>query len=96
MHTKVQVRKLNSHSTALLYSNIDQTVKNMYKLIIIVNIYRFNLLSKAVIIYIETLNRSQKEAITLVYAFIKSLNLFKIQKVLKKDSTFKIFTIKYI
>lgn len=44
----------------------------------------------------EVLYTSQKETIGFVYFLIKSLNLFKVLKILKRDNTFKIFIVEYI
>lgn len=68
-------------------------MKNICKLMAIAKTYKFNLLSIVVVVCIEVLNRSQKKVIALVCAFIESLNLFKVQKILKRDNIFKVFTV---
>lgn len=76
--------------------NITQCVQNAYKLIVIAKIDRFNSLFEDVIICMKTIHRSQKKIICLVYSWIELLNTFKIYKALKKDSTYRIFTIKCV
>ena len=44
----------------------------------------------------KALYRPQKKAISLICSLIESPNLSKVQKVLKKDSRFKAFTVKCI
>ena len=44
----------------------------------------------------EALYRPQKEAVGLVCSLIESLNLFEVQKALKRDSRFKAFAVKYL
>lgn len=57
---------------------------------------RFNSLFEVVVVYIKALNKPQNQVITLIYILIKSSNLFKNQKALKKDSMFKIFAVKCV
>ena len=63
---------------------------------LIAKIYGFNSLSKVVFVRIEALYRPQKEVVGLVCSLIESSNLSEVQKALKRDSTFKVFTIEYI
>lgn len=62
----------------------------------IVKTYKFNSLSKAIIIYIKALHSPHKEAVDLIYSLIEFPNLSKVSKVLKKNSKFKTFAIKYV
>lgn len=61
-----------------------------------VKIYIFNSLSEAIIIHIKVLHRSQKETVFVIYALIKLSNLFKVQRVLKRDKIFEVFFVKCI
>lgn len=79
------------HLMTSLYLNNDQVIKNVHKLMAITKSYKFNLLSEAIIVHIEVLHRPQKRAIILVWALIKSPNLSKVKKALKRDGTFKRF-----
>lgn len=58
--------------------------------------YRFNSLFKAIAICIKALYKFPKKVIAFICTLIKSLNLSEVQKALKKDGTFKEFTVKYI
>ena len=58
--------------------------------------YELNSLSEAVVVRMEALHRSQKEAVGLVRFLIESPNLFEVQRALKKDSTFKVFVIECV
>lgn len=73
-----------------------QVIKNTHKLITIVKIYKFHSLFEAIVVYIETLNRPQKKAITLFYTLIKLSNLSKIQRGLNKDNMFEFFAVKSV
>lgn len=77
-HTKIQVWKLTSYFTTLLHLNNNQVLKNICKLIITAKTYKFNLLSKTIIVCMKALNELQKEAIAFICTLIKLPNLFKV------------------
>ena len=79
------------HPAASSHLNNDQAIQNVRKLTSIAKTYRFNSLSQAVFICMETLHRPQKEAVGLIYSLIESSNLSEVQKALKRDSRFKVF-----
>ena len=58
--------------------------------------YGFNSLSEAVFVCMEALHKSQKEAVGFFCSLIELLNLSEVQKILKRDSKFKAFVVKFV
>ena len=84
------------HPAASSHLNNDQAIQNVRKLTSIAKTYGFNSLSEAVFVRMEALYRPQKEAVGLVCSLIKSPNLSKVQKALRRDSRFKAFTVECV
>lgn len=84
------------HPFTSSHLNNEQVIQNTYKLMVIAKIYGFNLLFEAIIVCMEVLHKFQKEAIGLVHSLIKLPNLSEVQRVLKRDNTFKTFVIECV